>query len=537
MPMHDTDLRSDAELLGAFLARKDQAAFENVVRRHERLVLNVCARVLNDRQEAHDAAQAVFLTLALKAGDLDLGRPLGPWLHRVAHGTAVNARKARDARRAREREAAMRERSTPDAWESVKGLLDAELDRLPERYRRPLVLFHLEGRSIDETAEALGSAPGTVGSWLSRGRELLRERLVRQGVTALPVALLTALLSGEASAQSVSAGFAAWTARGASLPGGGGCVPLHVLALSKGQVAMMFWTKVKIAALAWTAAAAVAAVGVTALTTSSEAPAKAVVEERTYALAAVPVEEPASAVVVDTPQAEPATGATKVSDLLGWWPLDGNAEDASGNKGHAKVVGEPGKTEGRLKGAYAFDGKGSSYLEVPNSLELDRVEQGSYTLAAWFKAAIVPPGKTDDVNDGAYGIVIKTGWHTGLTFTREGTFLMTHWLAGKEGGDPEWKGIGTWGESYEAGKWYHVAGVVNKSAGSVEIFVNGESVKSEEFEKDRAARPTEGSTWKIGVASPQAEQWAWPANGAVDDVRIYSRALSPMEIKALAELK
>ncbi len=516
MPIHDTDLRSDAELLGAFLERKDQAAFEVVVRRHERLVLDVCARVLNDRQEALDAAQAVFLTLARKGRDLDLGRPLGPWLHRVAHGTAVNARKSLDARRAREREAAMRDRSTSD--DGLRERLDAELCRLPERYRRPLVLFHLEGLSIEETAAELGSSPGTVGSWLSRGREILRARL------AIPAGLVAALLAREASAQSAPAGFAAWTARGAI---DGGCVSAHVLALTKGNLTMMFWTKVKLASLAWGGAAAAAALGVAALSTSPVA-----VESRVYAAASLSL--PAEEVVTflaETPQAEPP----QVSGLLAWWSLDDEkAEDASGRGAHAKVVGSVGKGEGRSKGCLTFDGKGG-YVEAPRTADLDKVEQGSYTLAAWFRPAVLPPGSTDDDNAGAYGIVVKTGWHEGLTYTREGTFLMTHWLAGKD--EPEWKGVGTWGESYNPGQWYHVAGVVNKGAGTVEIFVNGEPVKSEEFPKDAAARQSDGQHWKIGIANPGAEKWAWPANGSIDDVKIFARALSPMEVKALYEAK
>ena len=512
MPIHDTDLRSDAELLGAFLERRDQAAFEVVVRRHERLVLNVCARVLGDRQEALDAAQAVFLILARKLGGLDLGRPLGPWLHRVARGTAVNAVKAREARREREREAAMRDLSTSD--DALRERLDAELDRLPERYRRPLVLFHLEGLSIEETAAELGSSPGTVGSWLSRGREILRTRL------ALPAGLIAALLVREASAQSASAGFAAWTARGAI---DGGCVSAHVLALTKGTLTMMFWTKVKIAALGWVAAAAVAAVGVGALT-PGESP--KIVESTSDVTASVPVVE-VEETLADVPQADPATGATKVSELVAWWPLDEKVDPL-------KVVGEVGKAAGKVKGCHTFDGKGG-YLEAPSTPELDKVQNGSYTLTAWFKPAIKPPGANDEVNDAAFGIVIKTGWHTGLSYTREGKFIMTHWVT--KDGEPEWKGAGTWSETYEPGKWYHVAGVVDKGAGTVAILVDGEVVHTEEFGANREARNPEASTWKIGIASPGAEQWAWPAQGAIDDVRIYQRALSPMEVKLLVEGK
>lgn len=499
MPKNDSDLRSDAELLGAFLERRDQAAFETVVRRHERLVLNVCARALGDRQEALDAAQAAFLILARKCGDLDLGRPLGPWLHRVAHGAAVNARKERDARRAREREAAMRSFSTPD--DGLRERLDAELDRLPERYRRPLVLFHLEGRSIEETAAELGSSPGTVGSWLSRGRELLRSRL------AIPAGMLAALWTTESTAP---AGFAAWTARGAMDVG---CVSANVLALTKGTLTMMFWGKVKVAALILMAAGALAA---------TPTPTPKAVEATSYVTTSI-VPDVELVVEEALSQAEPP----KVSELVAWWPLDDKAEPL-------KVVGEVGKAEGKVKGAFTFDGK-SGHLEAPNSPELDKVQNGSYTLAAWFKPSQLPPADHDDKNDGAFGIVVKTGWHVGLTYTREGKFLMTHWVM--KDGEPEWKGAGTWSESYEPGTWYHVAGVVDKSAGTIAIFLNGELSHTEEIGANRQARDPEAQTWKVGIASPGAEQWAWPARGAIDDVRIYARAISPMEVKALYEAK
>jgi hypothetical protein len=285
---------------------------------------------------------------------------------------------------------------------------------------------------------------------------------------------------------------------------------------------MMFWTKVKVAALGWIAAAAVAAVGVGAMTPREEAK---VVERTSYATASVPAEEVVE-VLADVPQAEPASGATKVSELVAWWPLDDKAEPL-------KAVGEVGKAEGKVKGCFTFDGKGG-HLEAPNSPELDKVQSGSYTLTAWFKPAQLPPADHDDKNDGAFGIVVKTGWHVGLTYNREGKFLMTHWVM--KDGEPEWKGAGTWSETYEPGRWYHVAGVVDKGAGTIQIFVNGEGIHTEEIGANREARPTE-STWKVGIASPGAEQWSWPARGAIDEVRVYSRALSPMEVKALFEAK
>src|SRR5689334_10090285 len=141
--MIKTDARTDAQLMAAFLRYRDEEAFEFLVRRHEALVLSVCFRVLRDEHGARDAAQAVFLVLARKGASIDFNRPLGPWLHHVAYGVAVSARREREARRARERNAMngspVRGASADDD-DALRELLDGELDGLPETYRRPLVL-------------------------------------------------------------------------------------------------------------------------------------------------------------------------------------------------------------------------------------------------------------------------------------------------------------------------------------------------------------------------------------------------------------
>jgi len=253
--MITTDSRNDGRLMAAFLDRKDEEAFELLVRRHEAVVLSVCARVLRDEHAARDAAQAVFLVLARKGAAIDYGRPLGPWLHHVAYGVAVSARREREARRARERHA-MTTSTGPRRCDDdeLRELLDAELDKLPEKYRRPLILFHLEGKSLEETAKELRSPTGTVGAWLSRGRDLLRRRLVRRGTGAVTGTLLAAFLAREAAAQAAGWGFARAAARAA----GGGAVPPSVITLTKGALHMMLFAKLKAAAVALVAALAAA---------------------------------------------------------------------------------------------------------------------------------------------------------------------------------------------------------------------------------------------------------------------------------------
>ena len=85
----------DAELLGRFAATGDEAAFELLVRRHQRLVFGVCRRILRDHHDAEDAFQATFLALARKAGGIGKREALAGWLFRVAYRAALTARAGR----------------------------------------------------------------------------------------------------------------------------------------------------------------------------------------------------------------------------------------------------------------------------------------------------------------------------------------------------------------------------------------------------------------------------------------------------------
>jgi hypothetical protein len=119
------------------------------------------------------------------------------WLYGTAVRVAMKARTQEARRRVRERKAAlMRPTESPDesGWDDIRPILDEELDRLGARYRDPVVLCCLEGRSREEAARLLGWPEGTVNGRLARAKELLRERLARRGVVC-SAAGLVALLS------------------------------------------------------------------------------------------------------------------------------------------------------------------------------------------------------------------------------------------------------------------------------------------------------------------------------------------------------
>ena len=199
----------------------------------------------------------------------------------------------------------------------------------------------------------------------------------------------------------------------------------------------------------------------------------------------------------------------------------------------AKAVGKVEFGEGKKDGALKLDGSG--HVEVAGSDALDKIQADSYTVMAWFKPEVVPPG-TESANDARFGIVIKAGWHTGLSYNNEKQFVMEHWLAPAAGSEePVWAGAGTWEDSNDAAKWYHVAGVVDRKAGSTKLYINGEMKNSADWEAGKAARDPGKQPWRVGIASPGADKWAWPAKGLVDDVRFYKKALGDAEIAAIVK--
>jgi RNA polymerase sigma factor (sigma-70 family) len=177
--------KSDVQLLKRFAEARDEDAFAAIVARHGPMVLSVCHRVARSLHDAEDAFQATFLVLAKKAHARWSGDSIGGWLHRVAHRAALRAHLESKRRTAREQSVAVSDRiSKPNVtdWAEVLPALHEEIDRLPERLRTPIVLCELEALTRDEAAQRLGWPAGTVASRLSRGRQLLRNRLVRRGV-------------------------------------------------------------------------------------------------------------------------------------------------------------------------------------------------------------------------------------------------------------------------------------------------------------------------------------------------------------------
>jgi RNA polymerase sigma factor (sigma-70 family) len=244
----------DVKLLHRFRTQRDESAFTTLVQRHGPMVWSLCVRRLGETPEAEDAFQATFLVLVRKAASLRGPELLGPWLYGVAYRTASKLRGQRARRMARE--SALPEKIAEERgesmWNELRPVLDEEIQRLPKKYRLPVLLCYLQGMSSEEAAQRLGCAKGTVFSRLSRARELLRRRLVRRGVELSAGALAatfaenTALLAMPPLALReitirASLLFAAGTA--------GQALPAPLAALVEGVVRSMFLSKVKFAVI------------------------------------------------------------------------------------------------------------------------------------------------------------------------------------------------------------------------------------------------------------------------------------------------
>jgi RNA polymerase sigma factor (sigma-70 family) len=195
------DSATDSDLLDRYLSLRDQEAFETLVQRHQQTVLSACRQVLTDTADIDDAFQATFLVLLSKTKSACWRPSLGGWLYAVAHRVAVHLRRTQQRRLRREAQVAIQQGVASQpldlSWRESIVVLHEELDRLPHRFRLPLLLCYLEGLSRDEAATQLGWTAGTLRGRLARGRRMLHRKLIRRGIT-LSAGLLAAVApSGE----------------------------------------------------------------------------------------------------------------------------------------------------------------------------------------------------------------------------------------------------------------------------------------------------------------------------------------------------
>ncbi len=241
----DTPTLTDGQLLDCFIRSRDDTAFATLLRRHGPMVLGVCRRIAGNVHDADDAFQAAFLVLVRKARSVVPREQVGNWLYGVAYHTALKARTAADRRRGKEKQVTVMPQPESPAKATEPDLLahlDREVQRLPDRYRLPVVLCELEGRSRKEVAAQLGLPEGTLSSRLAQARKLLARRLGAHGPT-LGAAGATVAVSAALFQATVEA--ATLTAAG---QGTADVVSANITLLTEGVLKTMYLAKLKLAA-------------------------------------------------------------------------------------------------------------------------------------------------------------------------------------------------------------------------------------------------------------------------------------------------
>ena len=183
---------SDHELIESTI-NGDENAFAEIVRRYRNPLTNYLYRFLNDYEEAVDIAQETFVRVYFAAERYNSGYAFSTYIYRIATNLAISETRRRKRRKLLSLTGLFQaegdeeiefqppdKRNLPDA-----DLIDDEKSRvigraiaaLPEKYRAPIVLREIEGKTYDEIAEILELGLGTTKSRISRARGLLKEKL------------------------------------------------------------------------------------------------------------------------------------------------------------------------------------------------------------------------------------------------------------------------------------------------------------------------------------------------------------------------
>jgi RNA polymerase sigma factor (sigma-70 family) len=197
--------RDDHTLLRAYVERRDESAFAELVARHADMVYASALRQVGRNALAEDVTQAVFILLARKASGISERVVVAAWLHKATRYTALNAMKIEQRRRAHERRAgeqaaaaALRRNAPAGAnanvsWAQGAVLLDEGVARLGGKDREAIVLRFLERRSFAEVATALHVSEEAAQMRVNRAIEKLRVFFRRHGLAVTAVSLRAAV--------------------------------------------------------------------------------------------------------------------------------------------------------------------------------------------------------------------------------------------------------------------------------------------------------------------------------------------------------
>jgi len=237
---------NDHELLAEFAETNSETAFAALVERYVNLVHSTALRFTYHPHHAEEITQAVFIILARKAGKLSPRVVLSGWLYQAARLTAANLVKAEMRRHHREQEAFMQtilNEPDPMTWKQIAPLLDEAMGGLGETDRNAVVLRFFENKTAAEAAVELKLTEAATHKRVNRALEKLRKFFTKRGVSST-----TAIIAGTISVNSVQAAPVALAKSvTAAAIAKGAAASASTLALIKGALKIMAWTKMKTA--------------------------------------------------------------------------------------------------------------------------------------------------------------------------------------------------------------------------------------------------------------------------------------------------
>jgi RNA polymerase sigma factor (sigma-70 family) len=237
--------RDDHELLGEYVRRGSEEAFAALVGRHINKVYSVALRHARDPHGAEEITQAVFVVLARKAPSLLKHTSLAGWLFETARLASITFVRGEIRRARRHEEAFMQstlsQTESDEAWRQMAPLLDSAIANLGAKDREAIVLRFFDGQSLRTVGTTMGASEDAAKKRVERALEKLRVFFAKRGIAST-----TAVIAGVVAAHSVQAapaglaGTVCATVANGSLEG-------STLALAKGLLKLLTWTKAKVA--------------------------------------------------------------------------------------------------------------------------------------------------------------------------------------------------------------------------------------------------------------------------------------------------
>jgi RNA polymerase sigma-70 factor (ECF subfamily) len=180
------------EAIAVRVQKGDAEAFQGLVERYEQKMSRYARRFLFDSDEAKDLVQDVFIKAYVNIQGFDVGRRFSPWLYRIAHNEFVNALKKKKKERGNISlfdfdvlfpHLGLPAKEMADLGMKqyeLKGILEASLDKIPQKYKESLVLYYFEDLDYKEIADVLHIPVSTVGIRLQRGKMMLKKLVPEQ---------------------------------------------------------------------------------------------------------------------------------------------------------------------------------------------------------------------------------------------------------------------------------------------------------------------------------------------------------------------